>query len=570
MQFSIPLVCVNLPLGASLNAIKDAVADARFHGSGFVDSDEFALFQPKLDSDWGPLHHSLIGFIQSVFDGGWRATAMQHAPTSLVGDFGEYYLAKQYCDAHIGRGARVARVVRAQGLKRPDFVIWDPARSRLTALECKTSIINSANIRQRMFRRAQRSADLTLCSTTKERRNKGLAQVCSKSTKTERAVVLPQRSPLSTPPDRDVTDYNESRVLANRSVVGTLVVPDGRLKQGNTHAPVRVHHPQGCDDTCLNCPAGVSRVHVAFFTNNSIEIRPMLPEDRPELGEEAFRAQLLLARALWCDSTAMFMRGLEDLAWLARSLSRGGSESERLRYAVLVLDAVAAGLEARLVRAEQAFLLLRSGFTGILSAAYTAQLTEAAPTRQDKSATRVQHRFLLSVEQIEQTEQTEHMALFQRLTERTDPEFSRWAERFFVDRGLEAGPRLNAEELLRNARSRQPITGPIQSILPGPNTKPIDGSISRREHAVRLKFSAASLEHGVMLIRALLPDAHVIHVGSESGVDPISGAIVHRSPDNGNLGPLALVEVTGLGYVDLVDGIVEPASGSSEQGSSSS
>lgn len=285
----------------------------------------------------------------------------------------------------------------------------------------------------------------------------------------------------------------------------------------------------------MDCAAGVSRVHVAFFTNSTVEVSPLLPDSESSLAERAFQVQLMLARARWSESTLLFERGLEQLTDLANTLAHGAERQQRLRYVTLLLDAVAAGLEARLADPVHAFELVREGFELELAEACAAQSDERPDGTEDGP-----HLGILT-----QVDPDDRAALMLDLRARTDESFSSWAEHFFVEAALDLGPRVNVTELIRLTNL---APGPIRVAFSNEDDDALmAGSLSRRQDGMRLKFSATSHEQGIRLVRALLPDANVVFDAHR----PAAGVLFRYEADEQSLGPRAVVDEMGLGYIDL-------------------
>jgi hypothetical protein len=295
-SWSFDLVSPRVPLLADLLALKTAVLGARATPSRVTfSSDDFTAFSPRLEGHWGPLHGTLPEFFAAVLAGSWDASLWQAVPTSLLGDFGEFMGVRAF-QASLPRRSRVARVVRASGLKRPDFIVFDPSQSRLTAVECKAHSVNAVRLRAKTRPGARTS--LNWCTACRGRRNDGLEQIGSK-------VVGIRRAP-SGKLVVEVRDYRRGRVIAHATAIVTPFFPDGRLRPGLLFDAGAFTEPRICNMRCTECLLGTSAplILAPVFHNAPEEVHPLSPVG--EDSEAWFEAYLECAKALWTKSQSQF------------------------------------------------------------------------------------------------------------------------------------------------------------------------------------------------------------------------------------------------------------------------
>lgn len=426
MPISLPLSVSELALRMNLTRIKRTTLRARNVRSSIIHSTDFAAFAPKLDSDWGALHDGLLQFVQDVCNGQWRARPGQRAPTSLVGDFGEYFITKEYCEQY-DHDARVVRVIRAHGLKRPDFLIFEPSSGMLTALECKASIQNAADLQLTPLA----GVDLAMCKRLKERRNAGLEQIGDQSIRKS----IRGKIALPTNITQDAVNYGDSRVIANRSVIGVMLVPDGRLSQTGSLAHIPLTQVPTCRTTCRACPTGVSRVHLIFFSNNEQSVAPLAPQDR---AEEIFAVMARLEEAVWSRSASNFTAHVDQLGAISSTLIDVSMRSDQIRYVCHLLDMIAVGLEQQLITLRDAFTIARRTGKSLLDDALEVHIEahQAEPQDQEMEPPSPQlgplpnlafRRMVVDNQDIlAQAEQV------RRALERVSPSFGIWAMHFLT------------------------------------------------------------------------------------------------------------------------------------------
>jgi hypothetical protein len=341
-----------------------------------VDEATATLFRPHLESDWGSIYSALPDFFNQFVRGRWQGNDQQHLPTTLVGDFGEFLTA---CLLRRMGARRVARVLRASDLNRPDFVAYFPARHEVLAIEVKAGSLNASTVEEATWkaRRARRKHQLNICSALRKRREDGIDQITGTTGAPGR-----QRPPAGHP-----WNLGRARVPAHRTAVATPYFIDGRLSQAGV--PWDVHSkPKACGGVrCRDCVLPGARnplpVLLPIFYNSKVILSPLRP---PDDFEGYVDAHALAARAVWTGSESLFHSAWQRFVTLFSSGAARQREEDQA-VASHLLDVLAAGVEAGVVPSAQP-LLKEASITGSLfDSLVEEQLAEAEPKSQGTEGT---------------------------------------------------------------------------------------------------------------------------------------------------------------------------------------
>ncbi|WP_158626547.1 hypothetical protein [Corallococcus interemptor] len=337
-----------------------------------LDEKSAALFRPQLESDWGSLYSALPDFFSQFVRGRWHGKDHQHLPTTLVGDFGEFLTARVLRQ----KGAtRIARVIRAAGLPRPDFVAWFPKRSEVIAIEVKSGSVNARRLEE-LTRNATRSGtsrhSFNLCAHLRDRRQDGIEQLNG-------LIVHPGKS---RPPVGNPLSLGHARVPAHRSAVATPYFIDGRVAEAgmpwSKHSVPRACKPLRCME-CVSSSHGKGMpVLLPIFFNSKVILEPLKP---PNDLDGYVRAHALAASAVWTKSETLFQSAWKHLV----SLLAPGRQSGNDAYALdaHLLDVLAAAVEADIVSDVKARFSEASFDAERLEYLVSAQLDEAESIFQD-------------------------------------------------------------------------------------------------------------------------------------------------------------------------------------------
>lgn len=331
-----------------------------------VDEPTATLFRPHLESDWGSLYSALPDFFNQFLRGRWRGNDQQHLPTTLVGDFGEFLTA---CVLRTMGATRVARVIRASHLHRPDFVAYFPARREVLAIEVKAGSLNGSKLEEATWNasRAGHKYQLNICSLLRNRREDGIEQIAATTGTPGR-----RRPPRGRP-----WDLGHARVPAHRTAVATPYFIDGRISQAGTpwaqHSTPKACRGLRCRDCVLPGARDPLPVLLPIFYNSEVILRPLPP---PEDLERYVGAHALAARAVWTGSESLFHSAWRQFVSLFHADSALRKDNSKAANGHL-LDILAAGVEAEVVQSTQLFLK-EAGLTGaVFEAVVEEQLLEA-------------------------------------------------------------------------------------------------------------------------------------------------------------------------------------------------
>jgi hypothetical protein len=260
-------------------------------------------FAPRLEGNWGRVLGALPEFYADLLAGNWRGDDSQSVPTSLLGDFGEFLAAEVVRQLHVPQ-ARIARIVRPSGDKRPDFLCFDPAKNEIIALESKARTNNAERLRAKAARRSFDPLTYSICSEIVARRWEALEQISS---------VYRLNRPLGSGKASAVVTKRvkrRARVSAHRSAIATPFIADGRFALGMLPG-LKFEAQESCGHTCATClrGTGAPMVLLPLFFNSKTVIEPMVPQSPAQV----FEAYMLANKADWAEAAEFLHEAFSSL-----------------------------------------------------------------------------------------------------------------------------------------------------------------------------------------------------------------------------------------------------------------